>query len=240
MKITSKAALKTAFIVGGVVASVGIATAATTALRWSLNGKVVSSNVRVIGGQAYVPLADVARAMNLKVVKTGAMYAVQPAGGATQVNGIRQGKVGEQVFSGKWSLLVESVREVEEYDEQYSNDGRKLTPKNPGDKLVVIEAWIRNGVQKSQTPVLTERMAGNTSLADTNGQSYAPIDFDARQESGKYSSYAAATLLPAARMKFALVFSVPQETQAKALVFTFLNYPGDVGGKGADVRVLLQ
>ncbi len=220
------------------VAACGAAWAAKSA-SWSLNGRFVSSNVRMIGGQAYVPINDVARSMNLKVVKNGSMYALKVGGGATQVNGVRQGKIGDQLSSGKWGFLVTGVQEVGEYSERYSQEGRQISAKS-GEKLVVIDAWIRNNVQKTQTPILTERYAKNTALTDDQGQSYVPIDIDARQESNKFRSYEAATLLPAAKMKMALVFSVPQETKIKALVFSALGYPEDVGSRQSiDLRVSL-
>ena len=220
------------------VALCGAAYAASSA-GWSLNGRYVSSNVRMIGGQAYVPLADIARAMNLKVTKKGSTYAVQAsAGGATQVNGLRQGEIGDQLSSGKWGFLVTGVQEMAEYSERYSQEGRQIVAK-PGEKLVVIDAWIRNNVQKTQTPILTERYCGNTALTDDQGQSYVPIDIDARQKTNKSRGYGAATLLPAAKMKMALVFSVPQETKVKSLVFSALGFPENVGRKGVDLRIAL-
>jgi len=161
------------------------------------------------------------------------------AGGATQVNGVRQGKIGDQLSSGKWGFRVTGVREMAEYNERYSQEGRQIVAKN-GEKLIVIDAVLRNNVQKTQTPVLTERYCQNTALADDQGQSYPPVDIDARQESNKIGSYGAATLLPAAQMKLALVFSVPQETNMKALVFSCLAYPDNIGGKGVDLRVSLK
>lgn len=215
-------------------------TAAAGSGRWSLNGQSVSSDVRMIGGKPYVALADVARALKMGVVKNGATYDVRVVGGATQVNGVRQGKIGDQLASNKWGLMVTGVREVDSYEEQFSQEGRKIAPAGANEKLIVIDAVIRNNVQRSQSPVLSERLSGNTALADDQGQSYAPLDIDARQESNKISSYGAATLLPAAKMKFAIVFSIPKDSKPSALVFTLLSYPGDVGGKGADVRVSLQ
>jgi len=77
-----------------------------------------------------------------------------------------------------------------------------------------------------------------TILADEDGTSHPPLDYDARQESNKTNSYAAASLLPGAGMDFTLVFSVPRGTKAKALVFSLLTYPKDVGKKETvDVRV---
>ena len=233
MKMKTKMSLA----VVSVLSASAVAFAATSSARWTLNGALVSSDVRMINGKPYVALADVARAMKMGVVKTGSTYNVRVTGGATQVNGVRQGKIGDQLASNKWGLMVTGVREVDEYTEVYSQAGQKLVPKGANDKLVIVDAVLRNNVQRSQTPMLTERVAGNTALADDQGQSYAPIDFDARQEMGKMGSYAATTMLPAAKVKFALVFSVPRDTKPSALVFSFLNYPDDVGGKGTDVRV---
>lgn len=208
--------------------------------RWSLNGQTVSGDVRMIGGKPYVALSDVAKAMKMSVVKNGSSYDVRVAGGATQVNGIRQGKIGDQLSSGDWGLLVTGVREVTEYNERYSQEGRQVMPKNDNEKLIVVDAVIRNNVQRTQTPVLTERYCDNTALADDQGMSYPPIDIDARQESSKIGSYGAAALLPAAKMKMALVFSVPKDTVVKALVFSCLAYPDNIGKKGVDLRISLK
>ena len=240
MRTKSKTALKTGTLLGiSAIALSAVAFAAGNA-RWTLNGAPVSSDVRLINGKPYVALADVARALKLNVVKNGATFDVRAAGGATQVNGVRQGKIGDQLSSGAWGFQVTGVREVDSYTEQYSQEKREIKPKSDDEKLVVVEAWIRNNVQKTQTPVLTERYCENTALADDQGQSYVPIDIDARQESNKIASYGAATLLPAARMKLALVFSVPKNTNIKALVFSCLAYPDNIGRKGVDLRVSLR
>lgn len=66
-------------------------------------------------------------------------------------------------------------------------------------------------------------LGGNTASTYVQDQSYAPLNYKAHQEVRQYSNYSsvATTLLPAAKMKFALVSSVPKDTESKALVFVF-------------------
>lgn len=234
MKTKTKMSLAAAALLG-----LGAVAFAASGARWSLNGRS-SGDVKMIGGQPYVALSDVAKAMQMKVVKNGSSYDVRAAGGATQVNGVRQGKIGDQLSSGAWGFQVTGVREESEYLERFSQEKRQVAPKSDDEKLIVVDAILRNNVQRTQTPVLTERYCDNTALTDDQGQSYPPIDIDARQESNKIGSYASVPMLPAAQMKIALVFSVPKETVVKALVFSCLAYPDNIGKKGVDLRVALK
>lgn len=78
-----------------------------------------------------------------------------------------------------------------------------------------------------------------TSLADDQGNSYPPKDSDARQESDKIQSYASITLLPGAKIDFALLFTVPKGTNPKSLVFSEGAYPDDVPSHFTDIRIEL-
>ncbi len=66
-----------------------------------------------------------------------------------------------------------------------------------------------------------------------NGSSYAPIGYD-------FTGAPTQTewLLPGAQLTFPVLFSVPEGTKLKDLVFTLKNNQGDE--KGTDVRVSLQ
>ncbi len=213
--------------------------AAQKGLKLFINGKVASSDVRIIDGRAYVPVKDVASAFNMVLTEKNEGYELSVPGGTYQVDGVKQGKIGDELFTGKWKFQVLSFEQIEgEYKEKYYQSGRTIKPQGANDVLLLVHCRIKNGLKKTQVPVLTERIPGNTALADENGQSYPPLDYDARQEIDKTQSYAAASLLPGAAMDFTLVFSVPKETKAKALVFSLLTYPGDVGKKETvDVRV---
>jgi hypothetical protein len=213
--------------------------AAQKGMKLFMNGKVASSDVRIIDGRAYVPLKDVASAFNMVITEKSEGYELSVPGGTYQVEGVKQGKIGDELFTGKWKFQVLSFEQIEgEYKEKYYQAGRTIKPQGANDVLLLVHCRIKNGLKKTQTPVLTERIPGNTALADDNSQSYAPVDYDARQESDKTQSYAAASLVPGAGMDFTLIFSVPKGTKAKALIFSLLTYPNDVGKKETvDVRI---
>lgn len=221
-----------------VISLAGAVWAAQAAAKLIVNGKVASADVKVIGGRAYAPLGDIAKALGMVVVKKGGAYELTAAGGTYQVEGSGQGKIGDELFTGKWRFQVLGLREVSQYTERYYEKGNTIQPKGKNDTLIVIDCRIKNALKQTQSPVLTERMPINTALADDSGRSYAPIDYDARQAMDKVQSYEAEALLPGAAADFALVFSVPKGTRPKDLVFTCLTYYKPHEAK--DVRVSLQ
>ena len=228
-----------ALAAGGLAAvSAGYLWAAEAASTLVVNGKVASRDVRLIGGKAYVPVADIARALGLVVAKTGGGYQLTQAGGANQVEGVRQGKVGDELFTGKWRFQVTGWRFADQYQDRYYADGRTILPKGSRETLVVIDCRVRNGLKTAQSPILTERQPGKTGLADDQDHSYPPLEYDARQAINKTQSYEAESLLPGAAADFALVFSVPQGTKPKALVFSLSTYPKP--WETAEVRVSLE
>ena len=136
--------------------------------------------------------------------------------------------------------MVTSVEKADEWQEKYYQAGRTIKP-DKGDELIIVHCILKNGLKnKSQSPVLTERMCGNTALADDKGNSYPPKDIDARQESDKTQSYSSIALLPGAKIEFALLFTVPKGTTPKSLVFSQMAYPEDVLSKFTDVRIELM
>ncbi len=101
--------------------------------------------------------------------------------------------------------------------------------------LIIIDVRLKNLLEKTQRPVLSERRPENTGLIDYEGHSYQPMDYDARRESTG-PSYAGAAILPGAVADFALVFSVPKGTREKSLVFTIKDYSEP---KGTDFQISL-
>jgi len=239
MKLRKSMSLKLG-MAGLLIAALGIAWAATAPIKLLINGKVATTEVRVINGQAYAPISAVAKALNMTVAKTSAGYEMSVPGGTLQVSGAKQGKIGEWLFTGKWRFQVVSVSETNEYTERYYQEGKTKSPSGSGDVLIVVDCKLKNGMKQQASPVLTERMPRNTALADDKGHSYAPMDCDARQKENKIASYEAEPLLPGAQSDFALVFSVPKGTQPKALVFTAFAYPPPQESKEDDVRVTLE
>ena len=214
--------------------------AAQAAHRLLINGKVASTDVRMINGRAYVPVSDVAHALEMPVTESNGDYTIAPAGGAYQVNGAYQGKIGTEIFTGKWRFQVTGVQQATTYEERYYQEKRTIRPHGRGDVLYLVNCRMKNGLKKTQSPLVTERIPGNTNVADDKGLSYAPIDYDARQQSDKTQSYEGAPLLPGAAMEFTLVFSIPEKSKITALVYTAGTYPDDVGNtKAKDVRVNL-
>ena len=229
-------------------ATVGIVGAAWAAVGTNLimNGKVASSEVRIIDGSAYVKLTDVAKALNMTVIKRADGYEITKPGGANEIEGVTQGKVGDVLFDGRWRLQVLSVQTPESYTmttdaDTYDSAGLSkldrtthvLTPKS-NYKLVVIQCRISNGQKtKAQlwTAISDEKM--NTAIADMDGGSHPPVAYDFQGAPTQTTP-----LIPGASMSFPILFSVPQDTRIKDLVFT-LRTNGGADSSYKDVRVSL-
>jgi hypothetical protein len=208
-----------------------------------LNGKVASTNVRMINGRPYAPLADIARATGQVLVRKGSGYEIIAAGGANQVEGLR-GKVGDTLFDGKWRLKVMDVQHVKSYTlrraggidpgavggkVEFDADGKTFRA-NEGSEFVIVNARVTNG-QKS-TQGFGSYYGEHTALADTQGSSYRPIGWD--QEGGMFTTK---SLLPGAGQDVTAIFLVPEGTPLKDLVFTLTNISDR---EPHDVRVTLQ
>lgn len=212
-----------------------------------VNGKATAADVRIVGGTAYVKLEDIARALGMTVTKRpDGKYELTRAGGANQIAGAVQGKVGEVLFDGKWRFQVLSVASPETYvmktdAELYDSAGltsfdrptRTVKPAK-GRTLVVLQCRAVNGVNEKRTlwtAISDPRI--RTALADTEGSSHPPVGYDF--EGGPIQSK---WIVPGAALNFALLFSVPEGTKPKDLIFTLKNNQGDE--KGNDVRVGLS
>jgi outer membrane biosynthesis protein TonB len=145
---------------------------------------------------------------------------------------------GKVATTTAWRFEVIGADATDEYIEQYCQDQKDLTAKE-GQELLVVLCRLTNLMQKPLTPILTERLCGQTALTDAAGTVYTPYDYDARQESNKTQSYAAEPVAAGASVDFAIVFLVPKGTGAQTLRFTILRYPDDVGAEGKSVEVSL-
>jgi len=202
------------------------------------HGATVSTDVTVINGHPYVPLADMARALGGKVVQSGGNYEIvvsgssgsgkTAAGGANQVEG-EHGKVGDMLFNGYWRFQVKGVERMDHYNWQYSGNSGSNKPANANDELVVLTCLIKNGHKDAEQPILqaSGTSAQKTALADDQGQSYQPLDFDVRP----------GYLTPGAGKTFAVIFSVPKGTHLKDLIFTLYGFGSS---KPSNVRISLN
>jgi hypothetical protein len=230
----------------GVLAALplGVAVAAWAAggRKLVMNGRTVSTRVQTIQGQAYVPLADVAKAQGMVVVPIAGGYEIRKAGGAHPISGLR-GKVGDVLFDGKWRFQVLSVNTVDSYTMQHhaTNDygtyhdvvdfeDKVVRPKE-GRNLIAIKCRVTNGRNSTQS-LWVYNNDTHTALADSQGESYPPAIYDL-EETGSFDSK---KLLPGAKLDFTVLFSVPEGTHLKDLVFTLRT----LSDKGSDVRVTLN
>lgn len=227
--------------------TLGLATASPVLAGETLvmNGVTVSTDVRTLNGSAYVKLSDVAKALGMVVVKRPGGYEITKAGGANQVQGMTQGKVGDVLFDGRWRFQVLSVQSPDSYTMKtpgvepssypadtlnYDRTTHVVSAKT-GCKLIVIQCRMSNGQKTKQTFWLGHNDVNNA-LADTQGESYAPVGYDL--EGAPIQSK---PLLPGAKTDFPILFSVPEATELKDLIFTLRN--NDFSHKGNDIRVSL-
>lgn len=210
------------------VAASAVAVWASQAVRVTMNGKVVTTTGRVIDGSLYVKLADVAKAFDMQVVGKANAYELVKAGGANQLQGTR-GKLGEELFTGKWRFLVKDVQRVDKYMLRYADAKFELTP-DAGMDIVVVDIRMKNGVQSSVNMYFNGLQ--NTALADMDEQAYKPKWMDV-------GGGVASMMLPGSAKDFAIVFFVPKSAVVKDLIYTI--EPVDVTTHGmTDVRISLQ
>ena len=173
----------------------------------TMNGKAASG--RMIDGSLYVKLTDVAAAFGQTVVKNGSSYTLVPAGGANMLPGTK-GKIGEELFTGKWKFLVEDVQRADAYMLKFA-DSKFEYPANDGSELVVIQCRLKNAI--NQTVGVYFNGLANTALTDMKDQVYKPVWMDV-------AGGVASDMLPGSAKTFAIVFSVPKSAELKDLVYT--------------------
>lgn len=176
-----------------------------------IEGKVATNDVITRNGKTYVPISDVAKALGMTVVKTGSGWDLVRAGGANMVQGLR-GKVGEELFNGKYRFTVVKVTRAASYTPQFVKLGYDITPVSADGEIVAVHCRLKNGTKEPVTFDIT--MGKNTALTDEKEQSYAAfngasIDMVSR----------APKVLPGAAVDFALTFEVPKDAVLKDLVF---------------------
>ncbi len=217
--------------------------AGETGVRLMIQGKTVSNDVRVINGQAYVPLSDMARAMNGSAVKSGNSYSIQigggggdnaTAGGANEVKGTA-GALGQMLFVGKWRFEAVSVNRAASYESQYLPNHQTFAPSGDSEELVIVQCRLKNAQTSAQKAMLSTVHPHNIALTDDQGQSYAPLGFDKHTDATDEGP----SMLPGSQTTFATIFSVPKGTKLKDLVFSLQNAYEDYPDGGTDVRISL-
>ncbi len=228
-------ALRCARFVAGatLILSASMATAAPQS-KLKMNGKIASTRVQTIGGVAYVPVADIAKALGQKVTPMPGGIELKTASGTYQVNGLA-GKIGSIIQTPKFSFQVLSIQTTDSYPTKWMKMPETFVPDGPNDTIFIVNCRIKNTLSKAQGPLLSTGTMERTALADFEEQSYAPKDFDSRLR----ADYSGASMLPGSKSDFALIFSVPKTAKIKDLIFTVRDY-FELGTKGTDVRISLQ
>src|SRR5262249_44397470 len=133
-------------------------------------------------------LADVAKALGMVLVKRAGGYEITTAGGANQVQGVAQGKIGDVLFDGRWRFQVLSLETPEAYTMKVPSVEPSSYPADlieydrtthgvrskPGYKLIVLQCRMANGQKSTQTFWLARKDV-NTALADAQGESHVPV-----------------------------------------------------------------
>lgn len=211
------------------VASLSVA----SALAWihfagselDINGKHVSTEFMTKGGKTFVPLADVAKALNMVVTKTADGYSLAPSGGANQVDGLN-GKVGDQLNCGAFLLTLTSAEET--YDYSYQNSDRHEKPYKDSDKLVVLKFHVKNATKLKQS---LDTLGGDlTALTDKSDH-----NFTSRTEDGERGP----DMLPGSAVDFALIYYVPKDMQPGDMVYQLHSYTLQKGYKDYTFRISL-
>lgn len=161
----------------------------------------------------------------------------QPAKTQSSVQTSKSVRMAESV---RWRLEVLNISEADEYLERYYSEKKVITPKEKGQKLIVLACRLTNKLDKVATPVLSEKLAGSTALTDSSGKAFLPLDYDAAQASNKWQDYSAAPMAPGGSTDFALIFAVAQDAKPSVLIYNLLTYPDDVGGDGKVVKIPLD
>jgi hypothetical protein len=209
------------FVLAVAFGVVGLGFAVQAAQNLKINGQVASSDVRMIGGKAYVPVADVAKALGLKVAKVGGGYELSNEGGAGPLQAKGSGKIGQEIFSGKWRFQVIDFKRADTYAETRTK--RPKTHKaESGQEFVVVNCRVKNGTKAKDELVFSRDWEGtNTSLTDSGEQAHQVFAFDVREdENAPIGCY----FLPGAAIDFSIVFQVPKGTEVKDLIFTAMQY----------------
>ena len=181
----------------------------------TINGKTVATDYLTKNGKTYVPLADVAKALNMAIAKKGDGYELTPAGGANQVQGLNGG-IGQTLSCGKFTLKVVSVYRGERYTKEFNTPG-EVTPMSTSEDVVAIKIRLKNATPKAVT--MSPFGGDLTALTDEGEHAYKCFTGGAMDASDRGPK-----LLPGSAYDFALTFSIPKSAALKDLVYQMYCY----------------
>lgn len=223
----------------GLLAVAGVAWAQAT-VKLSINGSVVTTTTRSIGGKTWVPLDDVARALKMQKSSSAGTITLRPAGGTYQVANKLQGDQGQELFSGKYGFAVQSFARTKRWERQFKNGQGADEPiqAGAGEELVVVSCRLKNGLkEKVDFSFATSEWGENTALTNQDAGSYEPKAYDVPAEMfGPLGKSA----LPGSSLSFNIIFAVPEKTKLKDVVYSAVLYSERGLHKGTHFRVALK
>jgi len=180
----------------------------------TMNGKVISTDIQIVKGHAYVPLNDVASILGMTVVRKGQAYRLARAGASHPIHSLT-GKLADNISSGVWQFQVAGIQHVSAYSQQYGTEKAQFAPKEDGDTLVVVRCRVKNETKEMQEVSFDSGSAGNTALIDSQENGYVPLAYDSRD-----SDYMADKMRSGSVHEFSIIFSVPKGATLKHLIYT--------------------
>lgn len=212
---------RTFWVLGATAAGTSICWGAQSTSRLMMDDIVLSSDVQIFKGRAYVPVSDVARAMDTTVSRKGGTWTMARTDGDGPLRFV-DGKISSTALSGRWSFRIASVQRSSVYSPLKGVDRAQLAPREAGDELVVVSCTLKNSARETREVYMDAGSSGNTSLTDSQSHGYVPMAYDRRSNDG-----AAIRMLPGAAYDFSLVFSVPIGSDLRYLVYSVQPSGGD-------------
>jgi hypothetical protein len=255
------------FVVVGVVAVAAAVWAAQDTPILIMEGRTVSSNLRMSDGTLLVPVRDIATAFGYEVregtgrvelVRSGASLGLSTSGVATMpFNGTLgltaprpraelSSKTGEDVAYGNFAhRLIGVTYPGREYRQEFDSRRRKLRAPFDQEQLVVVRMSVTNrGTQTATAPTPT---AFGASVFDETKVGYPVTAIDARQAGGVQSddplivtngaSAGSVLLAPGGSVEYALVASIPRDRKVSQVLFNLSAPATETATSGALVTI---
>lgn len=213
--------LPSVLLVAG-LAALGIASIVQTTV--VMDGTTISSRVKTIGGEAWIPVSDLARAKGLQVQSSGNTINLTTPGGANQVKGTN-GKLGEMLFSGKWRLQIDTFSKVKRYTIQNETttdysvfngvanlNGQVFTAKS-GFELYVAKCTIKNA-RKDSAQFDWNPIDNQSSVANADGSNSPWLVYDIPSP-----AFVSSPILPGSKIDFNICFAVAKGSKPSEIVF---------------------
>lgn len=150
-------------------------------------------------------------------------------------------KVGGEADNDGFVLKVVGVEDLAKgsYKTQYDPQGRRFSPVQKDDRIVVVKMRIENRTGETRRPPLPSSF--DATLFDQSGVGTPVLAFDARPlgnpDFAEYSPLEAPLLTPSGAFEFAAVFSLPKGRALKRLAVALPPASEEKGGANVIVNL---